>query len=320
MLSIARKLALAGATGGTTYLLSSIAHAPLVWTLTLAVFLGGVVLVVQFLLDFETAQTAALTAQQANVEILRRSVVESLALVEGAHRLLTTVDQSALDRTPEDVRPVTELVRALATFEPSAPLLNQVAIEEVRALTSLLHGLREGSASYPGEDRDWLLALTRSTTKRISATSTAAVDGGERSFADGFWRTELARSYLQAQREAVQRGVEVRRVFILSRANSLNNSDFLATCEEQRDAGIIVKTIVVPSVGDSTWTTTFRDFILFDDAVSYEPELSRAPRSQPSIVNTHLRVDQVRVDERQALFEEIWMAAREEPRHPDDGS
>jgi hypothetical protein len=310
VLSIVWKILVALVTGSVTFLLTSVANGPVVWTVTLSVFLAGVVLVVEFLLDAARTLDTAMRTQERRLAELERSVTASLNGVDRAGRLLNSLETSALEASATSTGPVTRFIEGVVRFVPPSPILARLAIEEVKGVTDLIDGLTAGSASYPGEDRDWLLALTRCACSRISATSTTAVDGGKRNFSDGFWKSELGRSYLQAQRDAVNRGVHIRRVFILNKPGIVVNPDFVATCEEQQGAGVVVRTIVVQTGQQASWTSTFRDFILFDDSVSYEVELGAPLGSRPGIASTNLRFDQIRVNERKVQFEEIWAAAQ----------
>jgi hypothetical protein len=65
---------------------------------------------------------------------------------------------------------------------------------------------RGGYVAYDGEDRDWLLGLTRHAQSSIDTTSLMAVDASGGGFGEGgLWSSDLGRRYLEVQREAVQR-------------------------------------------------------------------------------------------------------------------
>ncbi|TCJ32924.1 hypothetical protein E0504_40585 [Parafrankia sp. BMG5.11] len=309
MVRIIRQVAVAVATGGATFLLSYLLDGEMTWTMMLSVFIGGVVLVVQHLVDVESKVEAAADAQAERLSGFERR----LDRVDRGVRLLESLESSAVEAAVPGARPISGLVERSAKFVPPSPVLGRLVAEEIRAMNELLRGLEGDSATCQGEDRDWILALTRGAQRTISATSTTAADGGRRSFSDGFWKSELGRAYLAAQREAVGRGVSVRRVFILNSEKIRRNSDFVKICEDQRNAGIIVHSVVVPGgdqlgSGGTGWRKTFRDFILFDDEVSYEVEVGALQGA--SITSTHLKFDRTRIGERIALFNEIWAEAQ----------
>ncbi|WP_018501664.1 hypothetical protein [Parafrankia discariae] len=297
MVRIIRQVVVAVATGGATFLLSYLLDGETTWTTMLSVFIGGVVLTAQHLVDVENGVEA---------------VGRRLDRVDRGVRLLESLENSAVEVAVPGARPVSGLVERAAKLVPPAPVLGRLVAEEIRALNELLRGLEGDSVTCQGEDRDWILALTRGTRHTISATSTTAADGGRRSFSDGFWKSELGRAYLAAQQEAVARGVLVRRVFILNNEKVRRNADFIKICDDQRKAGIVVHSVVVPGGdqlgGGTGWRKTFRDFILFDDEVSYEVEVGALQGA--SITSTHLKFDRTRIGERIALFNEIWAEAR----------
>lgn len=303
------RVVVALATGGATFLLSYLLDGEMTWTTMLSVFIGGVVLVVQHLLGVESSLDTVADGQATRLSELG----QRLDRVDRGVLLLESLENSAVETAVPGARPVSMLVERVAKFTPPSPVLGRLVAEEIRAMNDLLRGLEGDSVTCQGEDRDWILALTRGSKKRISATSTTAADGGRRSFSDGFWKSELGRAYLAAQREAVGRGVLVRRVFILNSEKIRRNSDFVKICEEQRSAGIVVHSVVVPGgdqlgSGGTGWRKTFRDFILFDDEVSYEVEVGALQGA--SITSTHLKFDRTRIDERIALFNEIWAEAQ----------
>ncbi|WP_420497219.1 hypothetical protein [Parafrankia sp. FMc2] len=320
---IVREIALALATGGATFLISYLLDGEMTWTTMLSVFIGGVVLVVHHLASLEDRMETVVLGQEqrlgtfaqlvtSELDTTRQTVTRRLDRVDRGARLLESLENSAVETAVPNSRPISGLIERAARFVPPAPVLGRLVTEEIRALNELLRGLEGDSVSCPGEDRDWLLTLTRTTGRTISATSTTTADGGRRSFSDGFWKSELGRAYLMAQREAVARGVNVRRVFILNNEKILRNADFLKICDEQRAAGIKVHSVVVPGGSQlgravTGWRNTFRDFILFDDEVSYEVEVGALPGS--SITSTNLWFDRTRIGERIELFNDIWAEA-----------
>ncbi|WP_232295566.1 hypothetical protein [Parafrankia sp. EUN1f] len=318
-----REGAVAFATGGVTFLASTLLDGDWTWTTMLSAFIAGVSLIVQHQVALEKVFEDGMHAQADKlVEIsrdvdrkldeTRQEVARELETMNHGARLLEQLESSAVETAVEGARPVSGLVDRLARFSPPNPILGRLVADEIRGLHELLRGLEGESVTFPGEDRDWLLALTRSARGSILATSTTNVDGGRRNFSDGFWNSELGRAYLMAQREAVNRGVKVHRVFILNTERILRNGDFLKIREEQEKAGIKVHSVVVPGGGHTGsgvtgWRKTFRDFILFDESVSYEVEAGALQGA--SITSTKLWFDRTRIGDRKALFDEIWQEA-----------
>jgi|KBSSwiStaDraftv2_1062776.scaffolds.fasta_scaffold10978_2 hypothetical protein len=277
-----RRIGFALGTGIISFAVSQLASESTLWPVTLGVFLGGVVLVVQFLVEFETSLKQISHAAEV-VDSIQRSAIgaELLDLTQSAARIGSD--------TPE--------------------LVCGLVKSEMAHLATLLEGLRSGSAQCVGEDRDWLLSLTRNATAEICATSTTDVDGGRRDFSDGFWTSELGRSYLEAQQEASGRGVQVRRIFVLKRDAVLSNPSFVTLCQNHQAVGVDVRVISIPEI-PARWRR-FHDFILFDQKISYEILLptrtSSGPR--PEIEATLLRLDRPLLTERREEFEGIWAAA-----------
>jgi hypothetical protein len=289
-------------TGLLAYLVTNLSDQPRIWSLTLSTFLGGVILVVQFLIAFEqrlenleTGLTDHGTTMTALVERRLGEISEVVELVEQS----TTRQE------------VIQFLRHALRVDPSSPLLNGFAHAEIRRVTKFLKELGDGYASYPGEDRDWLLALTRSSEVTIDATSLPTVDVGHRGHEDGFWDSDFGRRYLELQAEAIGRGVRVRRIFVQDTATDLEEEAFRRMCQRHVDLGIKVRVLrqdALPPVPQSTLV----DFILFDGEISYQViPAAGLPRgtSAPTIINTLLvRRDDV-LNENRTHFEAFWEAA-----------
>ncbi|MCM3882080.1 hypothetical protein [Frankia sp. R82] len=303
------RVAVALLTGTISFGLTTLAHGSVASTLTLGVFVAGAVLVVEFLRDVERSMS---------------DIERTISQVNDAARLRAAMEKSPLDAQPSAAHPLRSLLDTVVTFAPPSSVLGRLVTEEIRSLTALLHGLTaEGPAAFAagceGEDRDWLLALTRAASRQIFAISTTAADGGRGNFEDGFWKTELGRDYLNAQRAAVERGVAVRRIFILTNPDVLTSPDFVRTCEKQASAGVEVRTNEVYNLSPSSryddWTALFKDFILFDDDVSYEVELEGVPPTV-SIARTNLRYHRDTLRDRRDRFDAIWEASTPFPAPP----
>src|SRR5262249_29575564 len=158
---------------------------------------AGVVLVVQFLIDFES-----------RLGEIRDEVAQVNELTELHAKAKTSPIRTEL---------ALDILRKAPQIRPDPPVLSEFLNGELRRANSLFESWTStNEATYIGEDRDWLLGLVRAARDSIDATSMAGRDATGRGFVDGgFWATGLARTYLEAQRDAIRtRQVQVRRLFI----------------------------------------------------------------------------------------------------------
>lgn len=294
----------------TNYLADSNSAEPQLLGLTLSVFIGGVTLVVQVLTEFEHRVIKLETAQQRHTTNLEHLVTEGLREISEITELFGLVEASAL-RT--DV--VIQLVRNATQLRPSAaPLVFRFAQAEISRMSEFLKELGEGNnVTYDGEDRDWMLGLARSVETSIDATSLSIVDvGGMGSVDGGLWTSDLGLRYLEIQRQAIQNGVRIRRIFIVDHPEIAEQAVFQAVYQQQRQMGIEVRVLDAASVFGTHRSSLF-DFILFDDVISYEitPASYVEPSSRPSIVSTRLELGTARVRDRVQRFRDLWASARE---------
>jgi hypothetical protein len=183
-------------------------------------------------------------------------------------------------------------------------------------MAQFLKEICDGNAFYLGEDRDWLLALTRCARNSIDATSLPGVDGRAQGFEGGFWDTDLGNRYLEYQKEAVGRGVKIRRVFVLEDPATAADDSFRRMCRRHADIQIEVRVLEPEAIPSPLHDLRF-DFILFDGAVSYQvTPATRVPHPvvRPHIVNTTLVLRPDLLSRNRAHFEALWAAA--EPFDP----
>jgi hypothetical protein len=194
-----------------------------------------------------------------------------------------------------------ELLPQLTTSVPELLATGPVILQsfarlEVNRIAGHLTDLRNLSAECPGENHDWMLSLTWATEHSIFATSTS-VDRE-------FWSSEPAGRYLDAQQEAVdQRGVTVRRLFLLDSARSLDDH-LLRLCEEQELRRIEVRVAVLPELPPNIQRGTTDDFIVYDEQISFEIEQDLRDVN----VRTRLNARPHHVQERMKRFRELWEA------------
>ncbi|MBL7487911.1 phosphatidylserine/phosphatidylglycerophosphate/cardiolipin synthase family protein [Frankia sp. AgB1.9] len=304
MQSVVRRVIVAAATGFVAFLITNLTDQPLIWQLTLSAFLGGVALVVQFLIDFEQ-----------RIEGVERGLREHgdrmTALIE---RRMTGVSQVVdLFEQTSNREELIEFFRNAVQIGPEARLRYDFAHGEIRRMSRLLKELGNGHVSYPAEENEWLLSLTRAARDTIDATSLPSVDAGTQGYEDGFWESEPGLRYLESQQDAVGRGVRIRRIFVLNRSIASDDASLRAVCRQHTAVGVEVRVLpsdLLPSVPPSTVT----DFILFDNEVCYQvATISRMdPRGdgRPTIVGTQLVLRDDMVSEHRNHFEQFWDAAQ----------
>jgi hypothetical protein len=306
---ITRKIFVTLAIGGAALTITNLTEQPPVWGLTLSCFIGGVTLVVQFLIDFENRLKAVEDNQLDHSKRMEKLVEEEFCKINEATELFGLVEASAV-RT--DV--VTQLVRNSTQIDPQCPsLVYRFAQREIGQMSDFLRELSNDNVTYDGEDRDWMLGLGQLVESTISATSLTTVDAGGKGFVDGgLWTSDLGQRYLEVQRDAVKRGVAVRRVFIMDRPDLANDSALLEICQGQQKIGIQVRVLDASAIPGTRKSSLF-DFILFDDVISYEvtPASRIGDGMNPSIVTTRLVLSPKRVKERIQRFDDLWLSANE---------
>ncbi|XVV09380.1 DUF6879 family protein [Actinoplanes sp. CA-131856] len=221
------------ATGGLTYVVTNRLGQPPAVCLTLAVLLGGFVLIVRFLIDFEKRLAVVEKLQADGVNDMKKLVGDAFTEISDATALFGLIEASALQT---DL--VTQLVRNSTTISPgSPPIVYQFAQSKIKEMSDFLKQLAEGgTVTYYGEDRDWLLGLTRNATESVDAISLAAVD-------HDLWRSEIGQRYLDAQRRAARAGKRVRRIFVLDSPAMEHDQDLRRVYLEQREMLIEVRVL-----------------------------------------------------------------------------
>ncbi|WP_327290184.1 hypothetical protein [Streptomyces sp. NBC_01198] len=269
--------------GALSYLLTNLADQPEIWKITVSVFIAGAALIVQYLADFE----GQLSAHALEVKTLVR---DGLTGFNDATRL-----SALLEESPIGSAEVEQLSRTVVEFGAGRPdLLYVFARSEIARLAGLLADLRGNHADYEGEDRDWLLSLTRCAAVSVDAASTS-VDRE-------FWDTDLGRHYESAQEAAVRRGVPVRRLIIVNTPAEIDTA-VTEVRDRQKSLGIDVRVLAVSTLSAAERRDSVKNFVLFDGAVGYE---SSTEDSDPSrIYETSLAIGD-RVTERVRRFQVLW--------------
>jgi hypothetical protein len=252
-----------------------------------------------FILDFEF-----------RVSDLQDQVTAGFQKVDASSDLLN-VERSVLD---------TELLSGFIGAAGKAnssvsPMLERLARREIERITRFVQQLPTGGEIvYDGEDREWLLGLTEQAQHSIDAISLSTVDAGMRGFDDGLWTSDLGIRYLELQRQAVERQVEIRRIFLFANEDLARDETFLKIIQTQRQAGVDVRMLDQQLIPERLQTTIF-DFVVFDEAVGYEmtPAANFTSGSTSrAIARTRLAPMPERVRDLRSQFEELWAAANPE--------
>jgi len=165
--------------------------------------------------------------------------------------------------------------------------------------------------TYEGEDREWLLGLTREAERSIDAISLSTVDAGVRGLDGGLWTSDLGIRYRELMREAIARKVRIRRVFVFEDAEMGREEDFQKIPQVQRDIGVEIRMLDRVLLPNWMQSIIF-DFIVFDGTVSYETTPATPlteGQTRPGLLRTLLAPVPARVRELEERFERLWDAA-----------
>lgn len=297
--------------------------------LTISILISGVSLVVDYLVEVEntlrrietrSAGEIAAIAERLHLDSqsVARQVDEAHAKLfehfDGRLSLLINVPELFnLQRTrPTTAQSIVKVIRDAYAYERrSSPLSTRFLERTTTDFAMLLHGLRAGQASYQGEDFVWMLTLTGACERTIDATSSTATDsGGRRQYAGGFWDSNQGLRYLEAQREAVrQRGVKVRRLFILEYTPLTGDQFYRQLCDRQRRAGFEIRYLTRDMCAPEL-LNQLDDFIVYDNEVCYETIPTPTPgEDRPAISRTEVVVAREAVHARARQFARLWDAS-----------
>jgi hypothetical protein len=279
----------------------------------LSVLVSAIVLLIQFLADFEKS-----------IDSLRVSQDEGLADFSKATRLYDRVGRSPADRAHVDFL----LSQVGGLGGDTHPLLLDLVNLEIGRLGQFVKQVREAgwlggtapatgsdepfSISYDGEDREWLLALTAAARSSIDAISLSTIDAGVTNYDGGLWRSDLGHRYIEMQRTAVRRGLRIRRIFYFDRPEIVQDAVLRDICGRQRAIGVDVR-LLDNAVLPRDLRTLMSDFIVFDTGLAYEMSsaVALADGHRPERLTTYLSVKHERVQDLHARFERLWARAAE---------
>jgi hypothetical protein len=149
-----------------------------------------------------------------------------------------------------------------------------------------------------------MLALTRGLRKSLLATSWTTINMG---FEAGFWLSDLGARYLDLQRDAVRRGVKIRRVFIVESPELIFDPDVRHILAMQRSAGVDVRYIEGNEAGQDGGLS---DFVIFDEQLCYDTTpVTREVPGAPWRLTTRIVLDEDTTRHRVDRFNELWRRA-----------
>ncbi len=302
--SVLQKIIITGVFGVLSFPITDMIFSTLPQQFAMAAGFGAIALLIQFLIDFDKRLHQVEVRQEVCVEEIRRAVQEGFAKVNESTLLVAEAEEAGLGPA------VTELVRRASKIGPDeSRLARAFALTEINRLSRFFREFADHEAAYDGEDRDWLLGLTRCAEESIDAISIPEVDSAGHMY-HSFWQSELGRRYVDLQGEAIQRGVKVRRVFVTERDEMAGDLALQRICRVQTELGIEVR-LLYPSVIPTRIHSSLFDFILFDYKLSYEstPAPHIEEGGSPIILHTRLNRLAAKVAERIERYESIWESA-----------
>jgi hypothetical protein len=269
---------------------------------------GGNSLALAAVLAFGSALVLFIVDTEMRISAVDERMAEGFAKMGRSTELPAMTDRSILD----SVLLADLLHTARQSDEWVNPLLQRLARREMKRVTAFVRQLPAGcEITYEGEDRDWLLGLTREAERSIDAISLSAVDAGRHGLDGGLWTSDLGIRYLDLQREAIARKVLIRRLFVFEDAEIAREETFQKVTQVQRDVGVEVRMLDHQNIPDWMRSIIF-DFIVFDGNVSYEttPATQLAVgQTRAGLLRTLIAPVPARVHELEERFELLWDAA-----------
>jgi len=127
----------------------------------------------------------------------------------------------------------------------------------------------------------------------------------------GLWMSDLGVRYLELQRQAIDRGVSIRRVFVFDDEDRARDEVSLRIVQTQRDVGIYVRILDFQLIPEWLHRMIF-EYVLFDEEISYELTPGTAfnyNRCGPISFRTSLVPTPSRVKDMKVRFDQLWAAA-----------
>lgn len=298
---------------GLTQLVPEGQQTDLLWSIGASLFVAAIVFIAQFLIEvvqqldamehkFDEHVTRTGDKLDAHAKTTERQMAEGLARIHLATELFDMRRQKLAE--PEEIEHIVEMVHGFALIAADAsPLVRRVARAEIgRLATTLKQFGGGGDHTYTGEDREWLLGLTRAVEHSLQATSLSTVDGGRSLTDGGLWQSELGTRYLKEQERAIKRGVKIQRIFVIDR-KSADGTNLDEVLEPHVRIGVEVRTLdLTPNPG----IYPPRDLIIFDQVLGYQTNSSHLSGVTQVVTNTQLITNADGVQDCLHDFAQLW--------------
>lgn len=254
----------------TAYGIAKFAAQNELWSVGVSTFVSGVVLVIQFLLDVERELHRLRTTHRADAEAARTQLDDAVGTLNVAAKLYREVEES-----PVATAAMESLIHAVGTLRPpgEAQLMTDFANTEIERLADILVSLQNGEVAYEGEQRDWLIGLTRVAAGSIDAMSLVFRSDGPQGSPpvvdNGLWLSEVGQRYLDAQADAIQhRSVVVRRIFMLDDAELIDDPIVRDLIRQHSDMKVQTLAIAVKDVPELL-RIAIGDLAIFGGSIYY---------------------------------------------------
>lgn len=310
---VAKKVITTVVIGGVPLVIGLIGGLSLGQSIVVGLLIGGMNLVVNFLMDFEHRLDRLESAQDDNLTRTRKLVGDGYDKVGAAARLYDSITDSMFTR--DEVSAL--LADSTEVNRSGRPMIKALARHEIERQIKFFSELNSAEEiTYDGEDREWLLGLARQAESCIYAISLSEPGTRPSAIDGGLWTSDLGYRYLHLQEEAVKRRpkVDVRRIFVFSGAEFMADEAFRAILRRQKQAGVKVRTLDVTQK-KTVDPEEIVDYIVFDNTLTYEMSglglhvsATRSPQYR-----TRLLLDPKHVQARTELYQRLWQAADDLP-------
>jgi hypothetical protein len=292
--NLLRKFLIAAIVGAAAFVTTTLAHQVPAWSWLLSVFVSGVTLVVQFLVDVD-----------GRLALLRREVFG----IAEAGKLFELPSSGPLSRGK-----ILQLVKHVSVFDAKMPALAfGLADAEVERVSNFLRDMAHvRQVTYDGDDWYWCMSLTIHARNSMDAMTLFHGSDVTNDADDDLWQTELGQRYLRLQADAVGRGVRVRRLFVVENYDFAKNSRIRQHFDQQHRLGIQVRFLAASNLPSTARTIT--PMVIFDDTVVYEQTTARLP-SVPGYVKTTLQLQEPKVQAMTKQFQQLWPLGQFELDH-----
>jgi hypothetical protein len=302
--AVIRKIVITTIVGAISFPFTQLIFSTLPGQLVLTVAFGSIVLLIQFLVDFEKRLAKVEIGQAASLSELTLIVERGLSEIHAATQRMDHVDAAG----PSTVA-VARLAEHSRISQAAPRLVHTFAQFELDRLARLLGGLVRQGEVYGDGCQDWLPGLMQSATKSVDVVCVLPTRAARNSVS-GFWDAQPGGIAGGWQREAVRRDVKVRWVLVAEHDDMMSDSAVQSFCHAQTELGIGVRVLcgsALPHVN----TEPLRGFILFDDTISCElrPAWPIEPNVPPMTARTRIVSRADWVEERVETYRHIWQSA-----------